>query len=186
MESEDRLKPVTDFHFSRRILPHFEIPGSIYFITFSTLDRFHLSDSAKEIVLSSFRFHNCKKYLLHVCVIMDDHAHCILQPLRVSEKVQARRPVPLNTFIQPLEYYSLAQITHSIKSYSANRLQKMLNQKKRIWQDENFDRIIRDSEEYAQKMNYIIYNPVKAGFVAKPEDYKWLFLGEKGSISDEH
>jgi hypothetical protein len=62
----------------------------------------------------------------------------------------------------------------------------MLNHKKRIWQDENFDRIIRDSEEYAQKMNYIIYNPVKAGFVAKPEDYKWLFLGEKGSISDEH
>jgi hypothetical protein len=102
MESEDRLKPVTGFRYSRRILPHFKIPGSIYFITFSTLDRFHLSDSAKNIVLSSFRFHNGKKYLLHVCVIMDDHAHCILQPMQGSNKVQARRPVQLNTFRRPV------------------------------------------------------------------------------------
>jgi putative transposase len=186
MESEDRLKPVTDFHFSRRILPHFEIPGSIYFITFSTLNRFRLSDSAKGTVLSSFRFHNGKKYLLHVCVIMNDHAHCILQPMQVFKNVQARRPVQLNTSIQTVEYYSLAQITHSIKSYSANRLQKIFNHKKRIWQDENFDRIIRDSEEYEQKMNYIIYNPVKTGFAEEPGDYKWLFFGGKGTFSDEH
>jgi REP element-mobilizing transposase RayT len=179
MESKDRLKPVTGFRFSRRILPHFEIPGSIYFITFSTLNRFHLSDSAKEIVLSSFRFYNGKKYSLHVCVIMDDHAHCILQPMQVSNKVQARSPVQLNTLVPAVEYYSLAQIAHSIKSYSANRLQKMSNHKQRIWQDENFDRIVRDSEKYAQKMNYVIYNPVKAGFVEQPGDYKWLFFGEK-------
>jgi len=35
-------------------------------------------------------------------------------------------------------------------------------------------------------MNYILYNPVKAGLVEKPEDYKWLFFGGKGSLSDEH
>jgi REP element-mobilizing transposase RayT len=179
MEPKDRLKPVTGFRSSRRILPHFELPGSIYYVTFSTIDRFILYDSAKDIVLSSFRFHNGKKYLLHVCVIMDDHAHCILQPMRVSEKVQAQRPVQLKPLVQPVEYYSLAQITHSIKSYSANYIQKMLNYKKRIWQDENFDRIIRDEEEYTQKTNYIIYNPVKSGFVEKPEDYRWLFFGNR-------
>jgi putative transposase len=184
MEPADRLKPVIGFRSSRRILPHFEIPGSIYFVTFSTLGRFPLSDSAKEIVLSSFSFHDGRKYTLHVCVVMDDHAHCILEPMQISKKVQARRPVQLKALVPAVEYYSLAQITHNIKSYSANRLQKIYNHNKRIWQDENFDRIIRDSGEYAQKMNYIIYNPVKAGFVEKPEDYKWLSFGKK-ALSDE-
>ena len=73
------------------------------------------------------------------------------------------------------EYYSLSQITHSIKSYSANRIQKLLNIKSNIWQDENYDRIIRDEHEYLEKMNYIINNPLKPGLVGKLEDYKWLF-----------
>ena len=89
---------------------------------------------------------------------MDDHAHCILQPMEIMIKEQARRPVPLRPV--PLEmpvtpeYYSLSQITHSIKSYSANRIQKLLNIKGSIWQDENYDRIIRDENEYLEKMNY--------------------------------
>ncbi len=178
MESKDRLKPATGFRVSKRILPHFELPGSIYFITFSIVDRFNLSDSAKDIVLSSVRFHDVKKYILHTCVIMDDHVHCILQPVKIIKNVQAQRPVQPKTVRQPVEYYSLAQITHSIKSYSANCLQKLLNQKCNIWQDENYDRIIRNNKEYTQKMNYIVYNPVKAGFVEKPEDYRWLFIRE--------
>ena len=117
---------------------------------------------------------------------MDDHAHCILQPMEIINNAQARRPVPLERPVplkrtMPLEmpvtpeYYSLPQITHSIKSYSANRIQKLLNIKGSIWQDENYDRIIRDENEYLEKMKYIINNPLKPGLVEKPEDYKWLF-----------
>jgi hypothetical protein len=40
VETKDRLKPIADFRVARRILPHFEFPGSIYFITFRTVDRF--------------------------------------------------------------------------------------------------------------------------------------------------
>jgi REP element-mobilizing transposase RayT len=73
------------------------------------------------------------------------------------------------------EYYSLSQITHSIKSYSANRIQKLLNIKGSIWQDENYDRIVRNENEYVEKVNYIVNNPLKAGLVGKPKDYRWLF-----------
>jgi len=173
-----RLKPAVEFRTYRRNLPHFELPGSLYFLSFRTADRLTLSDSAKDIVLSSFHFHDKKKYHLHACVIMDDHAHCILQPIDVMKKAQAGTPVPPRPEIpmQPHEYHSLAQITHSIKSYSSNRIQKLLNRKSRIWQDENYDRIIRDEKEYLKKMNYIVNNPVKAGFVEEFEDYKWLFV----------
>ena len=65
---------------------------------------------------------------------------------------------------------------HSIKSYSANRIQRLVGRKGNVWQDENYDRIIRDEEEYLEKMNYVANNPLKAGLVDKPEDYRWLFL----------
>jgi REP element-mobilizing transposase RayT len=186
MQSKDRLRPVSQFKVSRRNLPHFELPGSVYFLTFNTANRFILSDSAKDLVLSSFQFQDSKKYALYACVVMDDHAHCILQPMEIINNAQARRPVPLERPVplkrtMPLEmpvtpeYYSLPQITHSIKSYSANRIQKLLNIKGSIWQDENYDRIIRDENEYLEKMKYIINNPLKPGLVGKPEDYKWLF-----------
>ena len=31
----------------------------------------------------------------------------------------------------------------------------------RVWQDESFDRIVRDDEEFAQKLDYIVGNPWK-------------------------
>ena len=172
MEPDTGLKPIKDFRVYRRNLPHWELPESVYFITFSTADRFTLSDSAKDVVLSSFHFHDGKKYILHACVIMDDHVHCILQPMEILNKAQARRPVP------PKQYYSLAQITHSIKSYSAHRIQKLLNEKDNIWQDESYDRILRDEKEYLEKMSYIINNPMKTGLAEQPQDYRWLFFRE--------
>ena len=154
------LTPVKDFRVYRRNLPHWEDPGSVYFITFRTASEFTLSDAAKDITLSSIKFHADKKYKLHSCVVMETHVHSILQPLEESEGA----------------FYSIAQIMHSIKSYSANRIQRMLNKKGSVWLDENYDRIVRDDDDYIEKMNYIIYNPVKAGLAEKPEDYKWLFF----------
>lgn len=160
MKPKERLKPVKEFRVYRRNLPHLELPGSAYFVTFSTAEGFTLSAPAKDIVFSAFKFHDGKKYKLIACVVMDTHAHCILQPMEQSGG----------------SCYSLAQIMHSIKSYSANRIQRVLNVNGKIWQDENYDRIIRDEEEYLEKMNYIANNPLKAMIVEKPEEYKWLFV----------
>ena len=119
-----RLKPAVEFRTYRRNLPHLELPGSVYSLSFRTADRLTLSDSAKDIFLSTFHFHDKKKYHLHACVIMNDHAHCILQSIEINNNSQARRPAPPSLPVRPYEYYSLAQITHSIKSYSANRIQR--------------------------------------------------------------
>lgn len=159
MELDTKLKPVKEFRVYKRNLPHWELPGSVYFITFNTAKEFTLSDTAKDITLDSIKFHSDKKYKLHGCVVMQTHVHLILQPLEAT----------------PGTFYSLAQIMHSIKSYSANSIQRLLNRKGNVWLDENYDRILRDDEEYLEKMDYIVNNPLKAGLVEKPEDYKWLF-----------
>ena len=178
---DTRLKPTTEFRVYRRNLPHVELTGSVYFITFRTTDGFTLSESAKDITFNSIKFHAGKKYELYACVVMETHVHVVLQPLQA----QAETPVPPNNkshselFTNEVAFYSIGQIMHSIKSYSANRIQRVLHKKGAVWLDENYDRIIRDEKECLEKLNYIANNPVKAGLVEKPEDYQWLYFGGK-------
>src|SRR5262249_31005627 len=42
-----------------------------------------------------------------------------------------------------------------------------------LWQDESFDRIIRDQREFEEKWNYVWMNSVKAGLAQHPEDYRF-------------
>ena len=65
---------------------------------------------------------------------------------------------------------------HGIKGYAAKKINKILNRKGSVWLDENFDRIIRNDDEFTEKMNYVMNNPLKAGFVENVELYKWLYV----------
>ncbi len=162
MKSGSRLKPVKEFRIYKRNLPHWENPGSAYFITFNVAIGYELTPPAKDIVLAAIKYHIDKKYKLYACVVMKTHVHIVLLPLEQSRGV----------------YYSLAQIMHSIKSYSAHEIQRVLHVKGSIWIDENYDRIIRNENDFFDIMNYVIFNPVKAGIVKQPVNYKWLFVSQ--------
>jgi REP element-mobilizing transposase RayT len=45
-----------------------------------------------------------------------------------------------------------------------------------LWQREFFDHLMRSSESYSKKWNYVRENPVRAGFVSLAED--WPYSGE--------
>jgi len=47
---------------------------------------------------------------------------------------------------------------------------------KSFWQPGFFDHLLRHNESYAEKWDYVWRNPVRAGLVAKPED--WPYQGE--------
>jgi putative transposase len=159
METNKRFKSIKEFRVYRRNLPHYELPGSVYFITFRTTSGLNLSDSTKDIILSSFKFHADKKYTLHACVVMNDHVHCILQPLEKSDQgLIGKMPVSSATPsvadkmpVTPGTYYSLAHIMHSIMSYSSTQINKIGKTNGSIWLDESYDRIIRDEAEYQEK-----------------------------------
>ena len=154
------FQPVKEFKTYRRNLPHWQSPGSVYFITFRTFRSVILSEDARDIVLDSILFWKDKKFGLYGAVVMPDHAHLILQPL---EKAQ-------------LCYYSLAEILHSIKSYSAKKINQLSSNSVPVWLDENFDRIVRDENELLEKMTYIKNNPLLTSLVEEAADYKWLYI----------
>jgi putative transposase len=159
LSANSNLKPASAERKYSGILPHWELPGSAYFITISTVSGYELTDAVKDIVFTAIKFHDEKKYMLYACVVMPTHAHVILLPLEESKG----------------NYYSLAQIMHSIKSFTTNKVQKETPKQGKIWLDEGYDRIIRDDNDFFTKMNYIINNPQKAGLVKPPGNYEWLY-----------
>lgn len=44
-----------------------------------------------------------------------------------------------------------------------------------LWQEEFFDHVLRSTESYTEKWEYVWHNPVRAALVKNPED--WLYQG---------
>lgn len=71
-------------------------------------------------------------------------------------------PNHVHALLTPLEGYELEDILHSIKSYTANEINRALNQDGRFWQRESYDHIVRDIEQLQAYREYIAANPSKA------------------------
>jgi REP element-mobilizing transposase RayT len=46
-----------------------------------------------------------------------------------------------------------------------------------FWQDESYDRAVRNEAEFQRIVRYIEWNPVKAGLVTTPEAFPWSSAG---------
>ena len=156
------FQPVQDFQITRRNLPHWQEPGRVYFITWRCLTGKALSPDERTITLEAIRHWQGIKWQLSAAVVMPDHVHVLAQPLT--------RPAG--------GAFDLAEIIHSIKRFSARKINQGRGVEGSLWQDERYDRIVRDEAEFLEKWQYIRNNPVKADLSSAPEEYPWLF--EKG------
>ena len=92
---------------------------------------------------------------LDAAVVMPDHVHMILRLL--SDK-------------------NLSDVLRIIKGRAARLVNQFLIRRGPLWIEESFDHVIRYEEEFEDKIEYVRQNPVKRGLVARPDDYKWLFV----------
>jgi RecG-like helicase/REP element-mobilizing transposase RayT len=167
------IRPEHDAHYSRRRLPHFEKPWAIYAITIGTKSRRHLSPDARTIVLNAFlHFHN-ERYELFAIAVMPDHVHALMQPWPKDQNDDSRNTV----------FWSLKELLHSIKSFSAHRINKVERKTGAFWEKEQFDHYIRSDRDLAEKFRYIVQNPWEAGIVERGEEYPWIWTQEDESPS---
>ena len=52
-----------------------------------------------------------------------------------------------------------------------------------LWQPRFFDRALRSVKEYNERVEYIHLNPVRAGLVSRPEDWRWSSYNEYAGMS---
>src|SRR6266849_6303780 len=112
----------------RRNLPHWRQDQVTYFVTWRLgRGREELDASKRDLVVAGIKSFDGQRYQPAAYVVMDDHVHALLTPF-------AR--------------YELKAILHSWKSFTARQMQREHKRFGRVWQDESFDRIVRDDEEF--------------------------------------
>jgi REP element-mobilizing transposase RayT len=69
----------------------------------------------------------------------------------------------------------ISKIMKGIKGTSARKSNLFLNKTGKFWQDESYDRLVRNEKELFFIIRYILMNPVKADLVNKWTDWENTF-----------
>ena len=141
----------------RKQLPH-DVPNWVpdeadYFITICCRSRganeLAKSGVARSLLESIDYRHSNRDWYMHLALLMPDHVHFL-----VSFPGQAK---------------NLQTVISKWKEWTAKSL-------KLKWQRDFFEHRLRRDESFEEKSDYIRANPVRAGLIAKPEDWPYIFI----------
>ncbi|MBK7885352.1 MAG: transposase [Chitinophagaceae bacterium] len=151
----------------------------LYFVSFAVINWIDLfiRNEYKEVVVKSLEYCQREKGLeLYGWCIMTSHVHLLIGSVKD----------PMQNIMRDLKRHTSEELHKAIqKNNIESRKEWMLWMMERagkknsnninfqLWQQHNHPIEIINNEMAHQKLQYIHYNPVTAGFVAKPED--WLF-----------
>jgi REP element-mobilizing transposase RayT len=104
-----------------------------------------------------------ERYRIHAWVIMPNHVHVLFTPYGA---------------------FMLEDILHSWKSFTAKKANRLLEMVGKFWQEEYFDRFIRDELHFSRALEYIEFNPVKAGLCLKSIDWRFTSARYRATRND--
>ena len=164
--------PHGEFRYYERHLPHWRQPGATYFVTFRLADALpqsvllelrrirrelaRLGDHPSSVDLREryecLQFGHGQEHFLGCGVIMSNHCHVV---------------------IRPQTGFELEDIFQKIKGISAREINQRTQRSGTLWEQEAYDRIIRDEEHLHRVIQYIGRNPVKCG-LPLPYEFRWV------------
>ena len=115
-------------------------------------------------------------------MIMTNHVHCIMSALNGN----------LQNILRDLKRHTSSHILKAIDNPKESRSDWMLKRfefaarsnkrssERQFWQHDNHAIILNSPQFIRQKLDYIHMNPVKAGWVEKPED--WLYSSQRNYL----
>ena len=138
---------VRNYNYHRR-LPHFQKVDHAIFVTFRKLNREPFAANVRDVILQHCLHDDGKRFILHAAVVMPNHVHLLLTPLRDEQGWP----------------HALPAILKLVKGVSARSVNKLLGSSGPVWQDESLDHVVRSDESFAEKLEYIQQNPVGPGW----------------------
>jgi putative DNA methylase len=177
---------------SRGYLPHFDLDQIPQSITFRLTDSLPLNllhewaaelDELPKVEANTERCHRIEEYLdkglgkawLSIPTVAEvvEQALCWSDGYKYSLHAWVIMPNHVHALITPMPDMSLARIMHSWKTWTARKANVLLNRKGTFWQEEYFDRYIRNEQHFDATIAYIEHNPVKSGLCQRPEDWRY-------------
>ncbi len=154
-------------------------PKGLNFLTLTTVGWIDVFSrlSLRNIILTNLDYCRQKKGLMiHAYVIMSNHIHLIAQ-------MEPDHPDSLGKVIGEYKRYTGHLIIQTIQEKMESRKEWILyllkyfanglkdNRTNQFWQPDNYPTALYTDKVIWKKVYYIHQNPVRAGFVANPEDY---------------
>lgn len=160
----------------------------LYFVSFSVVDWIDVFTRREyqEILVDSISFCQKNKNLKMYCYcIMPSHVHFITY----SEKNE------LSGILRDFKSFTARQVIKAIQeNVQESRKEWMLNkfeyngkispqeQKMQFWKHDNHPFFLYSNKLIQQKVDYIHYNPVEAGFVNQPHEWRLSSANEQSPI----
>ncbi|MBI2807471.1 MAG: transposase [Planctomycetes bacterium] len=138
---------------------------------------------AVDIVFDSWRFLQREGMTLHGYVVLDNHLHWIANGQNMSQMVGRFKSFTARRIIDLLTERGAATLLEQLHYY---KLRHKIDQDYQLWQEGSHPQAILDDEMMLQKLEYIHNNPVRRGFVDRPEDWRYSsarnYAGRSGLI----
>lgn len=153
------------------------VDDGLYFVTFSVvgwLDVF-TRRSYQDIIVNSIKFCQDKKSLKLYCYcIMPSHVHFIAASEsknlgNILKSMKSFTAIEIMDAINNNPQESRKELfMHQFKYYG----QKKSDEGNQFWKHDNHPFFLESKEMIDQKVNYILNNPVEAGFVNEPHEWR--------------
>ncbi|HZK71232.1 MAG TPA: transposase [Clostridia bacterium] len=151
----------------------------VYFVTSTVVDWIDVftRDIYRDILLDSFRF--CQKnqgLQVHAWVLMPNHFHLICSFIKDVKPGMGIKNIKSFTAMKIIDAI-INNPQESKKQWMLDLFEKngqlqKSNFRFQFWEHENHPVLLNNIEIYRQRFNYLHENPVRAGFVKQPQDWK--------------
>jgi REP element-mobilizing transposase RayT len=169
--------------------------AAVYHVMSRTaLDGFVLGDAEKDCLLQLIKHFSSIYFaeILGFC-LMGNHFHIVVRMHPEEEYSDADisrrfelyyqndegRQSPMPNQIQALrnKWQKLSEFMKEIKQAFSRYYNKRHNRRGFFWSDRFKSVLVEDGETLINCLAYVDLNPVRAGIVARPDDYRWNSLG---------
>jgi putative transposase len=137
-----------------------------------------------EVLLESWRYLQANHaFRLHGYVILENHLHLVARSPALDKDVQCFKSFTAKRIIETLEAAKAGRLLGMLRLFKAGYKVQSTYQ---VWEEGSHPQRIEDEAVMRQKLDYLHYNPVKRGYVDRPEHWRWSsarnYLGEPGLI----
>ena len=137
-----------------------------------------------QIILDSFTYLQQNEQLkLYGYVVLENHLHWIAQSDNLANDVARFKSYTANQLVNYLKQAGQQKILEQFSFYMKAHKKDREHQ---VWEEGSHPQLIQNENILRQKLDYIHFNPVKRGYVDKPEHWRYSsarnYIGEQGLI----
>ncbi len=158
-------------------LPHFVTLTVLHWIPVFT------RPATVSILLDSLNHLTDEGLKIYAFVILENHLHLVVQSKQLARDLARFKSFTSKELLAYLHQHNVVRILDQLAFYKkAHKIDRAYQ----FWQEGSHPEWIQNAEMMRQKVDYIHQNPVKRGYVDRPEHWRYSsarnYLGQHGLI----